>query len=203
MKKVSALLLIAMLGILCACAPSTNRVLGETSRTYLLQPGLFDRDADFLVKDADSKLDVYRIVPPLVSLRKALVIQDVRGPTLGRVVRKALVVTPTFEIYRGNAQVATLGKNLADVLSNVLVGDTLGDRYTVSTEDGSPNFEIRGNVFDLDYDIYRQDERVGHVSKAALSRSYFVEVAQSQDDVLVLEMVLALNELTAAQAEAE
>ena len=140
MKKTVATLLIAMLAVLSACAPSTDRVLGETSRTYLLQPELFDRDADFLVRDAQSRLDVYRIVPPLLSLREALVIQDVRGPTLGRIVRKVLVATPTFEIYRGGTQVATLGQSFADVLSNALVGDAVGDRYTVSTDERLTQF---------------------------------------------------------------
>ena len=88
------------------------------------------------------------------------------------------------------------------MLANVLVGDAVGDRYTVTTTDGSPNFEIRGDVFGLDYDILREGERVAHVSQGAFTRNYFVEVAQGQDDVLALEMVIALNELTAAQREA-
>ena len=203
MKKTVAVLFIAVLGILSACAPSTNRVLGDSSRTYLLQQGLFERDAAFIIKDAESDLNVYRVEPPLVSLRRALVIKDVQGPTVGRIVRRVLVLTPNFEIYRDGTKVATLGQNLSDVLSNALVGDALGDRYTVTTEDGSPNFEIQGKVFDLNYDVYRGGERVGHVSKAPLSRNYFVEVAQGQDDVLMLETVIALNELTAAQQEAQ
>ena len=202
MKRTVATLLIAVLGLLSACAPSTERVLGDTSNTYLLQEGLFERDAAFIIKDAENDLNVYRVEPPAISLREALVIKDVQGPTVGRIIRRVLTLTPVFEIYRGSTQVASLGQNLSDVLSNVLVGNSVGDRYTVTTSDGSPNFEIRGQVFDLNYDIYRQGERIGHVSQGALTRNYFVEVAQGQDDVLVLEMVIALNELTAAQQEA-
>lgn len=199
MRKTLALLLIAALTTLSACAPSTTRVLGGGSSTYLLQRGLFERQAAFIVKNADSKLDVYRVEPPVLSLRETLVIKSVQGPTLGRIVRKVLVLTPTFEIYRDGALVATLGQGLSDLLSNALIGDKVGNRYTVATADGSPGFEIRGNVFDLNYDIYRQGQRVAHVSKAPLARNYFVEVASGQDDVLTLEMVIALNELTAAQ----
>lgn len=202
MKRTVTILLIATLGILSACAPSTERVLGESSNTYLLQRGLFERDAAFIIQNADTNLDVYRVEPPAISLRDSLVIKDVRGPTLGRIVRRVLTVTPVFEIYREDEQVTSLGQNLSDVLANVLVGDSVGDRFTVTTTDGSPNLEIRGNVFDLDYDILREGERVAHVSQGAFTRNYFVEVAQGQDDVLALEMVIALNELTAAQREA-
>lgn len=199
MRRTSVLILIGLLATLAACAPSTTRVLGEDSNTYLLQRGLFDRQAAFIVKDADSGLDTYRVEPPVLSLRESLVIKDVRGPTLGRIVRKVLVLTPTFEIYRDGALFATFGQNLSDLLANALVGDRVGDRYSLTTADGSPGLEVRGKVFDLNYDVYRQGERVAHVSKAPLSRNYFVEVAQGQDDVLMLEVVIALNELTAAQ----
>ena len=187
-----------------ACAPSTERVLGDASNTYLLQEGLFDRQDEFIIKNAETDLNVYRVEPPLISLREALVISDVQGPTLGRVVRRVLTLSPTFELYRNDVLVATLGQSLGDALSNALIGNQVGDRYTISTEDGSPPFEVRGGVFDLNYDIYRQGERVAHVSKGAFSRgNYFVEVAQGQDDVLVLEMVIALNQLTTAQREAQ
>ena len=204
MKKITTILFIAVLGILSACAPSTERVLGDASNTYLLQEGLFDRQDEFIIKNAETDLNVYRVEPPLISLREALVISDVQGPTLGRVVRRVLTLSPTFELYRNDVLVATLGQSLGDALSNALIGNQVGDRYTISTEDGSPPFEVRGGVFDLNYDIYRQGERVAHVSKGAFSRgNYFVEVAQGQDDVLVLEMVIALNQLTTAQREAQ
>lgn len=201
MKKIVTVLSIALLGVLAACAPSTERVLGENSRTYLLERGLFDRQAEFIIKDADTDLNVYRVEPPVVSLRDTLVIRDVQGPTLGRIIRRSLVLVPTYEIYRDGEQVASLGTELSDVISNALVGNVTGNRYTITMSDGTPNFEVRGNVFELDYDIYRQDVRVGHVSRAPLSRTYFVEVAEGQDDVLLLETVIALNELTANQQE--
>lgn len=145
MRKFLPLLMIAALTVLSACAPATTRVLGAgSSSTYLLNKGLFERQAALKAKDADSKLDVYRVEPPVLSLRETLVTKDVQGPTLGRIIRKVFVLTPTFEIYR-------------------------------------------------------QDQRAAHVSKAPLARNYFVEVAPGQDDVLALEMVIALNELTAAQ----
>ena len=126
MKKIVTVLFIALLGILAACAPSTERVLGENSTTYLLERGLFDRQAEFIIKDADSDLNVYRVEPPVVSLRDTLVIKDVQGPTLGRIIRKSLVLVPTYEIYRDGEQVASLGTELGDVISNALVGNVFG-----------------------------------------------------------------------------
>lgn len=199
MKRIGLVLLVFVFGVLTACAPSTERVLGGGSSTYLLQRGLFERQADFIIKDAGSGFNMYRVEPPVLSLREALVITDVQGRTLGRIVRKVLVLTPTFEIYRDGALVATLGQNVSDLLANVLIGDRVGDRFTVAAADGSPGFEIRGRVFDLNYDIYRQGQRVAHVSKAPFARNYFVEVAPGEDNVLMLGMVIALNELTAAQ----
>lgn len=199
MKRIGLIFLVAVFGILTACAPATQRVLGASSSTYLLQRGLFERQAEFIIKDPNSGLNMYRVEPPVLSLRETLVIKDAQGPTLGRIVRKVLTLTPTFEIYREGTLVATLGQNLSDLLANALVGDRVGDRFTVAAADGSPAFEIRGRVFDLNYDIYRQDQRVAHVSKAPFARNYFVEVAAGEDDVLMLELVIALNELTAAQ----
>ena len=83
--------------------------MGESSNTYLLQRGLFERDAAFIVQNADTNLDTYRVEPPAISLRDTLIIKDVRGPTLGRIVRQVLTVTPVFEIYREDEQVASLG----------------------------------------------------------------------------------------------
>jgi uncharacterized protein YxjI len=206
MNRITSMLVMACLvALLGACAPSATRVLGDNSRTYTLTANLFSTN-EFIIKDAASDLNYYRVEPNVFSLGQSLNINDVRGPNVGRIDRQLIALTPTFDIYREGTKVATLGQSFGDLVANALVGERTGDTFTVSTEDGSPEFVLRGDVFDLNYSVVREGVQVANVTKPASSLFgigttgiYFVEVAPGQDDVLILEIVIAFNELVEAQ----
>ncbi len=189
---------------LSACVPSSTQVLGSNSRTYTLEANTFDQSR-FTIRDAGSGFAYYIVEPRGLGITDSWKISTLQGQNVGRVDRKLIALTPTFDIYRQNNLVATLGQDVADLVRNSFLADQLGESYTIKMLDGS-SYVLVGDVFNLNYQILRQGTQVANVSKPPISMigfldtgNYFVEIASDQDDIFILEMVLAFNELIKAQ----
>lgn len=199
------LLSLALLALgVSACAPPSTQVLGSDSRTYTLQANIFEQSS-FTIRDAGSGFAYYTVEPRGLGITDSWQFSTTQGTRVGRVDRKLIALTPTFDLYRENNLVATLGQDVADLVRNAFLADQLGESYTINTVDGG-SYVLVGDVFDLNYQILRQGTQVANVSKPPISiigfldtGNYFVEISSGQDDIFILEMVLAFNELIKAQ----
>jgi uncharacterized protein YxjI len=70
------------------------------------------------------------------------------------------------------------------------------DRWTVKIG-GGPDLEIQGNILDHEYRIGEGRQKVGEVSKKwfRIRDSYGVEVAEGQNDALILAITVAVDRM--------
>ncbi|MGE3269255.1 MAG: LURP-one-related/scramblase family protein, partial [Chloroflexota bacterium] len=69
-----------------------------------------------------------------------------------------------------------------------------GDRFTIDVP-GPDDLEMSGNLLDHNFKIRRGNRTVAEVSKhwLTLRDTYGVEIAEGEDDLLILASVLALD----------
>jgi uncharacterized protein YxjI len=84
------------------------------------------------------------------------------------------------------------GKKLATVKKALIT--PLRDRWTVKIK-GGPDLDVQGNILDHEYRIGEGRQKVGEVSKKwfRLRDTYGVEIAEGQDDVIILAVTVAID----------
>jgi uncharacterized protein YxjI len=72
----------------------------------------------------------------------------------------------------------------------------LRDRWVVKIEDG-PDLHVQGNIVDHEYTIERDHDRVAEISKRwfRVRDTYGVEVALGEQDILILAVTSAIDEM--------
>ncbi len=119
------------------------------------------------------------------ALRDRLVLRDLDGREVAGVKRKLVALRPTYEIEIGGRDAATVRKKLFTPFV---------DRYTVDIP-GPDDLELVGDLFDHDFTVRRGGTVVATVSKAFFSirDTYGVDIADGEDELLILAAVLALD----------
>jgi uncharacterized protein YxjI len=99
--------------------------------------------------------------------------------------RKLVALRPTYRITVGGEEAAEVRKRFFT---------PFGDRFTIDVP-GPDDLELRGNLFDHEFTIERGGRTVATVSKRwfSLRDAYAVDVAEGEDDLLILASVLALD----------
>ena len=84
------------------------------------------------------------------------------------------------------------GKDLA-VVKKALISP-LRDRWHVDVKNGS-DLDVQGNILDLEYAIKQGRKQVAEVSKKwfTLTDTYGVEIADGQNDILILAVAVAID----------
>jgi len=94
-------------------------------------------------------------------------------------------VTPKFHITRRGEDVATVRKKLISPFV---------DRFTVDIP-GPDDLHVKGSIFEHNFTIERNGDVVATVSKrwVAMTDTYGVDIAEGEDDILILAVVLAID----------
>ena len=119
-------------------------------------------------------------------VRQTLVFEDPRGNELAKIQERMLRVKDSMEIEGPG------GERLAVVKKAIIT--PVRDRWTVKIK-GGPDLDVQGNILDHEYRIGEGRQKVGEVSKKwfRLRDTYGVEVAEGQDDVLILAVTVAID----------
>lgn len=151
---------------------------------YVMKEKLIALGEDFVIQD-ESGSDVYFVDGKALSFGDKLVFKDMTGEELARIEQKLLAWGPTYEIYRGGQQVATVKKSLFTVFRS---------RFTVDVP-GPDDLEAQGDFLAHEYTFTRGGERVAQVSKRWLSirDTYGIDIAPGQDDVLLLACAVVID----------
>lgn len=151
---------------------------------YVIREKFFRLGEDSQIT-AESGQPIYEVDGKVLSLHDRLVVRDMRGQEVATVKRQLIALTPTYTIERPGQGEAQVRKHLINLL---------GDRYTIDIP-GPQDLELRGDIFDHEYEVTRDDAVVATVSKRwiALTDTYGVETAPGEDDALLLASVLALD----------
>jgi uncharacterized protein YxjI len=86
------------------------------------------------------------------------------------------------------------GDKIAEVKKALIA--PLRDRWTVKIRNG-PDLDVQGNILDHEYEIKEGRRKVAQVSKKwfRVRDTYGVEVAPDQEDVVILAITVALDNM--------
>jgi uncharacterized protein YxjI len=140
---------------------------------------------DFYIENEQGQ-KVFKVDGKVLRVRDTLVFKDMAGTKLCQIQERMLRVKDTMKIEGPD------GRTLATVKKAIIT--PLRDRWTVRIK-GGPDLEVQGNILDHEYRIGEGRQKVGEVSKKwfRVRDTYGVEVAEGQDDVLILAVTVAID----------
>jgi uncharacterized protein YxjI len=140
---------------------------------------------DFHIEDEQGQ-KVFKVDGKVLRVRDTLVFKDMQGNKLCQIQERMLRIKDTMEIEGPD------GKTLAMVKKAIIT--PVRDRWTVKIK-GGPDLDVQGNILDHEYRIGEGRQKVGEVSKKwfRLRDTYGVEVAEGQDDILILAVTVAID----------
>ncbi len=151
---------------------------------YVMKQKLFALGDDFTIRDSEGR-DVYVVDGRLISLGDQLAFRDRAGNELAFIKQKLLAWGPTYEIWRAGELRAVVKKAVFTLLHH---------RFTVDVE-GPDDLEAKGDFFHHEYTFSRSGRPVATVSKRwfSLTDTYGVEIAEGEDDVLILASAVVID----------
>jgi uncharacterized protein YxjI len=140
---------------------------------------------DYTIKD-DAGRDLYLVDGKAFSLGGQLSFEDMEGRELAFIKQKLFKLSPTYEIHRRGVLAAVVKQELFALLHH---------RFTVDVP-GPDDLEAKGDFLDHEYVFLRGGREVATVSKRwfALADTYGVEVADGEDDVLILASAVVVDQ---------
>jgi uncharacterized protein YxjI len=162
-----------------------RRGQAPTFKRYQMRQKLIAFGNDFYIEDEQGQ-KVFKVDGKVLRVRDTLIFRDMQGNKLCEIQERMLRVKDSMEIDGHD------GKSLA-MLKKALI-TPLRDRWTVKIK-GGPDLEVQGNILDHEYRIGEGRQKVGEVSKKwfRLRDTYGVEVAEGQDDVIILAVTVAID----------
>jgi uncharacterized protein YxjI len=141
-------------------------------------------DDSWIEDDAGER--VYRVDGKALRLRKTLKLEDLEGNELCKIQERKLRVRDTMEIE------APDGSRLGLIQKALIT--PLRERFEVEVPD-QPELKVRGNIFDHEYKVEREGDKIAEVSKKWLRMrdTYGIEIEPGEDDVLILAIAVALD----------
>jgi uncharacterized protein YxjI len=154
-------------------------------KRYQMRQRLVAFGDDFYIENEQGE-KVFKVDGKVLRVRDTLVFKDMQGNKLCQIQERMLRVRDTMEIEGPD------GKTLATVKKALIT--PVRDRWTVKIKEG-PDLDVQGNILDHEYRIGEGRQKVGEVSKKwfRLRDTYGVEVAEGQDDVVILAVTVAID----------
>lgn len=154
---------------------------------YQVTQKLLALGEDFTIQD-ESGTPLYFVDGKAMSVGDKLSFQDMQGNELAFIRQKVLAFRPTYEIQRGGEKVATVTKQLFTPFKARFDVDLMA-------VPGAEDMLAEGDLLHHEYRFTRGGETVATVSKKWLSvrDRYGVDVAEGEDDVLVLAAALVID----------
>ena len=151
---------------------------------YMMKQKLFSWGDKFRIQN-EAGQDLFYVDGRALSLGNKLSFQDMAGNELAFIQQKLLSWGPTYEIYRSGQLAAIVKKHLFTFFKC---------RFTVDVP-GPDDLEAQGSFMDMEYTFTRGNQTVAQVSKKWFSwaDTYGVDIADSQDDILILASTVVID----------
>jgi len=151
---------------------------------YQVRERLFRLGEDNDILD-EAGQPVFQVDGKVLSLRGLMIVNDMSGNEVGQVSRKLVSLLATYEITLTNGVTAEVHQRFSGPLH---------PKWTISVAGGN-DMEMTGNFAGHDFTLTENGQPVATVSKAwiSLADSYGVDIADGQNDLLILCSVLALE----------
>ena len=159
---------------------------GSATRYQMRQKLIAFGDDFYIENEAGQK--VYKVDGKVLRVRDTLKFKDMRGNVLCQIQERMLRIKDVMAIEDGS------GNKVAEVKKALIA--PLRDRWTVKIRNG-PDLEVQGNILDHEYEIKEGRRKVAQVSKKwfRIRDTYGVEVAPDQEDILILAVTVALDQM--------
>jgi uncharacterized protein YxjI len=156
-------------------------------RRYQMRQKLIALGDDFYIENEQGE-KAFKVDGKVLRVRDTLVFKDMEGNKLCQIQEQLLRVKDTMKIEGPD------GKTLATVKKALIT--PVRDRWTVKIKDG-PDLDVQGNILDHEYRIEEGRHKVAEVSKKwfRLRDTYGVEIAEGQDDVVILAVTVAIDNM--------
>ncbi|MFC2036704.1 LURP-one-related/scramblase family protein [Chloroflexota bacterium] len=154
-------------------------------KRYQMHQKLVALGDDFYIENEQGE-KVFKVDGKVLRIRDTLIFKDMQGSKLCEIQEQLLRIKDTMKIEGPD------GKTLATVKKALIT--PVRDRWTVKIK-GGPNLDVQGNILDHEYRIEEGRHKVAEVSKKwfRIRDTYGVEVAEGQDDVLILAITVAID----------
>ncbi len=151
---------------------------------YVIREKFFRITEDSTIQ-SENGAPIYQVKGKVFSLHHTLVLSDLVGNELARVEKQIISITPNFHITRHGEEAATVRKKLISPFV---------DRFIVDIP-GPDDLHVTGSIFEHNFSIERKGSVVATISKrwVALTDTYGVDIAEGEDDILILAVVLAID----------
>jgi uncharacterized protein YxjI len=158
---------------------------------YLMKQKLWSFGNNFVIKD-DSNQDQFQVAGKLFSIGDNLSFQDMQGNELASIHQKLLSLGNTYEIYHAGSLFAKVTESWFRLLNYRFSVDVGADGP------GPGDMEIQGDFSSHEYTVTSAGQPVATVSRAWFSwaDTYGVEIAEGQDDVLILACTVVVDMCT-------
>ena len=158
-----------------------------TATRYQMRQKLIAFGDDFYIHN-EAGQKVFKVDGKVLRVRDKLVFKDMQGNKLCQLQERMLTVKDTMAIEDGQ------GKEIARVKKALIT--PLRDRWTVKIRNG-PDLDVQGNILDHEYEIKEGRRKVAQVSKRwfRVRDTYGVEVAPDQEDIIILAVTVALDNM--------
>ncbi len=158
-----------------------------TATRYKMHQKLVSIGDDFYIENEAGE-KVFKVDGKVMRVRDLLVFKDMQGNKLCQVQERMLHIKDTMAIEDGD------GNKVAEVKKRLIT--PVRDHWTVKIRNG-PDMEVQGNILDHEYEIKDGHHKVAQVSKKwfRVRDTYGVEVAPDQEDVVILAITVALDNM--------
>ncbi|MBQ7372404.1 MAG: LURP-one-related family protein [Blautia sp.] len=159
-------------------------------KKLFMKQNIFSNLDKFTVKN-EEEADRYQVHGDNLQIGgKKLHIEDMSGREMAMVQQKLLALMPKFFVFQNGEKVAEIKKKMA----------LFKAKYIVE----GPGWEVKGSILDHDYTITDGGREIIRLHKAWFSwgDSYEIDISDGTDEALALAVVLAIDCVQAAQAEA-
>lgn len=153
---------------------------------YRMRQHLISLGEDFTIED-EHGTPAFRVDGKVLRIRETFEITRMDGTEVITVREKKIALRDSMKLLRGGATVATVKKALIAPFR---------DRWNVEVE-GGEDLQVQGRILDHDYEVTRGGRTVARVSKQwfALRDTYGIDIADGEDEGIILGVAVALDEM--------
>ena len=158
---------------------------GPELRRYQMREQLLTIGDDYWIED-ESGARAFKVDGKAVRVRDTFVLRDASGQEAAKIQERKARVRDSMKIERPGGDA---------IVHKAVVG--IRDRFKVDVDGGS-DMSAHGNLVDHEYEIERDGDTVATVSKKwfRVRETYGVEIQPSQDDALILAVVVCIDAMT-------
>lgn len=158
-------------------------------RQLYIKQKVFSLNEKFSVKD-EHENEVYYVEGSFLRIPKTFSIMDPARNEVALITKKTFSWMPTFFVEVSGQETVTIKKQFT----------FLKARYSID----AAGMEVRGNWWDMDFDVYQHGEMIGSVRKKWFTwgDSYELQIAKEETEHLLVALVVAIDCAKADQSAA-